>query len=346
MKKKIGIIIAVLLLGMVVTACENGGKEIAYEKEIVYDDSMEIVWKDKMLEKFVRQTISKPEGTLTYADVKNVKELDLKGVEIENIDDLQYFTNLEELYLAGCKVTDISALGKLSHLKLFYVTGENSIDYSALLEMESLTKLSLACREGLDFNYMKNLEQLTCLEIYSPIKDVDMFVTILNRNPDLKELGIQASELSDFSFFQKYKHKDKLEFLNISMQTAVNTNELKEFTNLQSLTMWRVDDLDCSGLGQMTSLKELFLSECTTQEDLPSQVSKLTNLERLHMPGFKLKDISSLAGLTKLRYLDLYDNEITDLSPLSNLSSLEILDIRENPVRDVAPVEHVPQLTY
>ncbi len=90
----------------------------------------------------------------------------------------------------------------------------------------------------------------------------------------------------------------------------------------------------------------------TTQLDLTeknisdlSALSRLTNLENLHLRGNPVSDLSPLAGLTGLRTLDLFSTQASDLTPLEGLTGLTTLFLDNTRVTDVSSLAGMTELT-
>jgi peptidoglycan/xylan/chitin deacetylase (PgdA/CDA1 family) len=87
---------------------------------------------DKNLESCVRKNISNPDDPwISISELSKIKELDLSGKNISNLDGIQYFLNLEKLNLKDNKISDIRILGKLKKLRDLDYTN-NPVDNSKI----------------------------------------------------------------------------------------------------------------------------------------------------------------------------------------------------------------------
>jgi peptidoglycan/xylan/chitin deacetylase (PgdA/CDA1 family) len=78
---------------------------------------------DKNLESSIREYISNPNDSwIPIAELSKIKEIDLSGKSISNIDGMQYFINLEKLNLKGNYISDFRILEKLKKLKVLDIT--------------------------------------------------------------------------------------------------------------------------------------------------------------------------------------------------------------------------------
>ncbi|MEH7130440.1 polysaccharide deacetylase family protein [Neobacillus drentensis] len=72
---------------------------------------------DENLERCVRQYLTNPnEHWISISELSLIRELDLSGKNITNLDGLQYFINLEKLNLKDNNITDFRILEKLNKL--------------------------------------------------------------------------------------------------------------------------------------------------------------------------------------------------------------------------------------
>ena len=73
-------------------------------------------------------------------------------------------------------------------------------------------------------------------------------------------------------------------------------------------------------------------------------MSKLEQLEELHIGENRIKDISPLKELVKLYYLGMGSNNISDITPLSGLTKLERLYANDNQISDISVLAKLPIL--
>ena len=72
--------------------------------------------------------------------------------------------------------------------------------------------------------------------------------------------------------------------------------------------------------------------------EVPKELEKLTQLERLGLHTNQLTDLKGLEKLTKLVALDLIDNQLTSVKGLENLTKLEALYLQDNPALTKAQI--------
>jgi len=75
--------------------------------------------------------------------------------------------------------------------------------------------------------------------------------------------------------------------------------------------------------------------------EVPKELEKLTQLERLGLHTNQLTDLKGLEKLTKLEALDLMDNQLTSVKGLENLTQLERLYLKDNPDLTKAQIDEL-----
>jgi small GTP-binding protein len=95
-------------------------------------------------------------------------------------------------------------------------------------------------------------------------------------------------------------------------------------------------------LSLFTSIEEIYLNRCFLTEIL--SLSKLSNLQVLHLANNRIKDISPLKLLRNLKQLRLENNQIEDISSLVKLTNLEELDLDHNKIRNISPLANLRKL--
>ncbi|WP_146156069.1 leucine-rich repeat domain-containing protein [Enhygromyxa salina] len=110
----------------------------------------------------------------------------------------------------------------------------------------------------------------------------------------------------------------------------------------------KLDDPEASGLGQLTTLRELEIDLDGFGDAAAPQLATLVELERLGLSGTAISDegLEHLAPLTKLRRLELHHTRVTKhgLAHLQDMRLLEVLELDHTDVVDEG-VAHLAELT-
>jgi len=86
-------------------------------------------------------------------------------------------------------------------------------------------------------------------------------------------------------------------------------------------------------LARLTGLDRLHLSGCRISDLSP--IAGLRNLDRLSLRNTDISDVSPLKGLTQMLRLDLSDTQVSDISALQSLRYLNMLDISNTLVSNI-----------
>ena len=102
---------------------------------------------DKNFEKAIRETLNKPAGNITAADMNRITRIDGVGYSIKNLSGIEYAKNLTYLDLGVNEISDISGLGGLSKLRVAYLSLNKISDISALSGLTKLEILDLSINQ-------------------------------------------------------------------------------------------------------------------------------------------------------------------------------------------------------
>ena len=184
---------------------------------------VELPVEDPIVEKAVRESLEKPEGILTVADLEKVTSLRLPFRQITNVGlkEVAKLQNLEKLYLVDTKVTTFKPSPSDSRAnplkpvprRMFVDSVTAKITDAGLKELAKLEKL-----EYLDLNDTKITD--------AGLKEVAKL-------QKLKELNLYNNQITDAGLKELAKLQ-KLEWLNLS-STQVTDAGLKELAKLQKL---------------------------------------------------------------------------------------------------------------
>jgi Leucine-rich repeat (LRR) protein len=104
-----------------------------------------------------------------------------------------------------------------------------------------------------------------------------------------------------------------------------NLNDLKYFTNVETLQLGKDKLKDISFLSSFHKLKRIDLSG--NQISDVSTLKKLKNLIDINLAYNKISDINSLAEMKQLTYIDLRDNPISNVIMFKKLTNLYCLGL-------------------
>lgn len=230
------------------------------------------------------------------ANMAQLKELYLEGVQAKDYTALSGLIKLEKLSLPFTNINDLSPLRNLTNLQVLDLTGcSNITDIRALSGMTELRDLNLdgvPITEVKALSTLKKLEQLdladTKVENLVPLKDLANLKTlILFYNFDLKDLS-------------PLKNLTSLKMLNFADTGVTELSPLKNLMNLEELVFFgtTVDDL-----APLMNLKSLKILDCdSTNIDDLTPLKELTNLKTLIISYTNVQDLTPLKELS-LEYI-------------------------------------------
>ena len=129
------------------------------------------------------------------------------------------------------------------------------------------------------------------------------------------------------------------EVLKLDENTPIKEKDLEK---IKSLNASNCQISNLTGLGKMTGLTELFLTENQIVDITP--LKGLDQLTNLNLRNNKISDISPIVGLTNLTHLTLSGNHIKDIQPLSNLTQLTDLILSFNDINNIIPLKGLTEL--
>lgn len=288
-----------------------------------YEDDLVIEFECEEFEKIVRKHIEKEEGTITYADVKELEYLYDKVKAVESSVELKYFSSLREL-------TMITKEKNLDHLKKL-----KGLEYIDLVFYEKI--------ENIDF--VDGLERLSSFHIKaSPGNDRKFYsvdLTVLSKLERLQNLSIEYFYISDSKFLEKM---DALEKLSLVLVNSFNFEPVGEIPGLRYLSVFYYDEenadeanyiFDLSPIAKCKELEILFISlndMTNTDRIILEPISKCNNLKNLTVSMDELVyDYSFMKELGKLEHVCLFSKLKDDsvLEKCKNLTELQLMNVEK-----------------
>ena len=246
---------------------------------------------DANLRAVITEALGKaPSLAITAEDMATLTHLDAQGMDIQDLEGLQFAANLEKLNLRGNPLSDLSPLSGLITLKEVKLTGESLSDLSPLAGLINLEGVGFWKTSISDLSPLAGLTKLRWLEFKdSPVSDLSPLAGLTS----LKRLETYASKELDLS-------------------------PLKGLTNLTHLTVGASGVSDISPLSGLINMESLTL-EANGRISNISALASMKKLEYLDLGTNQIVDVSPLAGLHNLKRLRLERNDISDISPLDGL---------------------------
>lgn len=214
-------------------------------------------------------------------NLKHVKEIDLRYIEISDIKGLSLLPKLERLALDGVTLTSFSSLSEISSLRDLSLTDSNITDLSPLSNLKKLRSL------WLDRTKISHLAPLMGLPELSELNIDGTMAIDLRPLIDVPRLGTYGSGLSIKDSIAAYKDHQLAE-LSLLKDPQVRTQEIINY--LKSLPHWpepyKVKSIPTE-FGKMTTINfsdgvedpEVRSSMRDLEEIISRQKSRINDLE-------------------------------------------------------------------
>ena len=191
----------------------------------------------------------------------------------------------------------------------FYISSGYDIkNLTGLETAQNITNISLNSNYQ-DVSAVNKLKNVTSLNLSSNVTDTISKLTIMDNLTSLYISNYNEKEI-DYAYLGTLKKLQSLSIYDTYRKSNIDINNLKNLTNLKSLSITTKVQID-----NLVSLQQL---------------KALTSLS-IHT-GDKLQDIGFVGNLTWLEYIDLSDNMISNITPLRKLTKLRNLNLEKNPV--------------
>ena len=136
---------------------------------------------DKNFEKAIRETLNKPAGNITAADMNRITRIDGVGYSIKNLSGIEYAKNLTYLDLGVNEISDISGLGGLPKLRVAHLSTNKISNISALSGLTKLEILDLSINQISDVSALNGLTNLQILHLnQNEISDISALSGLTN----------------------------------------------------------------------------------------------------------------------------------------------------------------------
>ncbi|MFC1761479.1 leucine-rich repeat domain-containing protein [Planctomycetota bacterium] len=160
-------------------------------------------------------------------------------------------------------------------------------------------------------------------------------------DPNLRE-AIQDALDSHLPEPLSWAELDKLGGLRAQRRGIVNLSGLQQATGLTYLDLSENPINDLGVIKALTNLKTLKLNSSFPMDTDLSFVENwgdFYQLERLHLDGNRIQDITPLAALKDLlKVLTLNNNQLHDIQLFSDYFKLQTLELNDNSIEDIAPL--------
>lgn len=326
-----------------------------------------IVFNDAVLEAAVRETLQKPNGDITFADVKDLTDFNAsckwtekpaEGSQITDITPLKYFLSLENLGLQFHAIQNIRPLAGLTRLLSLRLGGNPVNDLDALYGLTNLSELSLFNCAAVNYSKLERLTKLQSLEIaFSGFSDLSVLVglhelqsldivgsKVTDASPllemtQLKKLMVRDCMFADYApLIQIYPNLEETDFdpnsSDIQAQSRFPNDAVVEFSDPVLERMVREAMKRPDG--------DITFSDAKTVKELRLNI----DYQQEYPAGTRITSIEGLQYFVNLETLELLFHDISDVSPIAGLAKLRSLGLGGNPVQDISALSGMTELDY
>ncbi len=228
-----------------------------------------------------------PDAVITMADMATLTHLDVEGMDIQDLEGLQFASNLLRLNLRGNPLSDLSPVEGLTKLQEIEFQDTQVADLSPLSGLRDLEIINASQTRIFSLAPLAGLTKLRKLDtVHSDITDLSPLAGLTN----LTRLLLYDCKATDLS---PLKGLTKLRWFGLT-----HTDNISDFSPLAGLINLKHLDLHGTGIADISFL------------------AGLTNLETLILASNEVVDVSPLTSLRNLKKLTLHANNISDFSPL------------------------------
>jgi len=265
----------------------------------------------------------------------DLKHLDIRNTQVNNLQPLEDFTQLEELLFDSTHVSDLSVLTKLTELKMLSCSNTAVASLTPLEGLLKLESLYLDNSQVTDLAPIAGLVKLKRLNIdNTQVTDLAPLAGLLK----LERLQISETQVIDLTPIAELT---QLNFLIFNYTNVTDLTPLIKLKQLQFLGFTSTPISDLAPLARMTHLNYLIATDTAVSDLTP--LNKLTQLRHLDISGSRVFNLEPLEKMRNLNTLEISSTAITDLSPLKKLVDLRRLEINNTQVSDLTPLANLKQ---
>ncbi|MCG9760157.1 MULTISPECIES: PKD domain-containing protein [Pseudoalteromonas] len=262
-----------------------------------------------------------PIATLAgLSGISGLSTVSIKNAELDNLEELAQISTLTALKLDNA----------------FAEAQDNSNNYAHLEQISKLNKLE-------SLSIVENKEDIFGKQLAFQMLDLSGFAQLHTLEIDNYSNQYETIQLSQLP-------SDKLTRLALRTLSIDDKNTLKRFSNVQSLSLTYINDLDSlSFLSSIPNLTALTLDNIEAADS--TAIEAKTNLTTLVLNRTQIEDFSFLEKFSELEKLGLgsyYNNaefDIADISGNTKLTSLSLNNLNVDNVNELSTFTELQSLS-
>ncbi len=208
---------------------------------------------DSALEIAIRETLGKPVGEITQADMESLTSLSISDLNIADLTGLEAAVNLTTLILSNNQINDISVLSGLTRLTALSLSNNQISDFSALSGLTFLNQLWLENNQISDISTLSGFTILT--RLYLGNNQISN-ISALSGLTFLDQLGLENNQISNISALSGLT---RLRWLWLENNQISDISALSGLEQLALLWLHNNHITDIGALAGLINLQDDFL---------------------------------------------------------------------------------------
>ncbi len=284
--------------------------------------------------------------SVSYEQLKKVRgleTLDLSGnTGIRDFNPLSGLSELKQINLSGTSIVNLDVLRNLLQLELLKLDNTPVVTIPPLIYLRKLSALYIDHTgiSSLDFvKFFPCLRKLSCAG--TPIHDLSP-VSGLKL---LEELDVSNTAVASLQPIAQLKGLKKI----ICDATPVSEQEIIEFRrqHTDALVIYESERL-VNWWNNLDPEWKSFFKQRKQLMDTPSkeQLTALVKIDSVDVSGNqKIVDLLPLKILSNLKVLRFSNTGVNTLDPLADMLTLQTIDLSNTKIKDLAPLKDLPRLS-
>ncbi|QEG23256.1 leucine-rich repeat domain-containing protein [Mariniblastus fucicola] len=282
----------------------------------------------------------------------NLKKFGLKNSRYATSSTLEMLAEapvLETVEIHECsEITSLHEVVRIRRLENLVVVPDEAMSFAPLVECRNLKSVKLFNSSSINDSAARDLGRIKSLESVDLTNTAitDEGLSELGSLPNLKKLILEDCEMITGETFAEFQFPEELVELNLSDALKIDDlglSELKRFTSLEHLRMYRNHAVLGKGFECLASLQKLKTLSCpeTSINDQHLQLlAGIDSLEMIWLPGCKrvsgrgIDALSKSQGCKKLSLNECRKIDSPDFEVLAKFEQLEELYIAETRIRN------------
>lgn len=327
--KKLSAMLIALVFTFDLSGCENQSN--------VYDDVLETSYETKIESGARKSEIIK---SSTETSIKEEYEQEIISF-VQTTDQSINVTN-EDLSSGKNENFDTVVINgheiRTDCERLFFCNDDlNDENIDKLIHFTELKQLELENTSITNFEVLGNLDKLELLGINKANSEKLLDLSPLLKCKSLKKLILNAANVN----LNSISKLSNLELLSLSRIDTNDIDFIKDFNSLKAIYLYMTGTEDITALCELKELKEVHIEYCTEIKNL-KPLGDLVALEKLYLGrNDYFNDLSVLSALQNLNELSINVclTEINNISQIKNMTKLINLELGNVNISDISELE-------